>query len=301
MKTIVFPATSRVHLARQALLLDELKKYFEVDIFEPTTKREGNASIYSLLCAIEFNNFLTKKKYDLMLARGDRYEVLPLAIMAAYRGISIAHIEGGDLSSVIDNKVRHAITHLSDYHFCTNEESHARLIAMGINPNKVWNFGSLDVEFAMKVKDNQLRDKKYILVTYHPIAGEDKGELEEALKKYAEYDVIKIVSNNDYGASFGDESYAPEDFINLMRHAVCCVGNSSALLKEASILGVPVVNVGHRQDKRLKPRNVLDTECKKENIERAIDFQMTGDREKDLTYWQPDTSINIALKLRDLI
>jgi len=63
MKKLLFPATNRVHKARQKLLLEELKKYFEVDIFEPTTKNIGGMSVFSILLAIEFNNFLKGKDY----------------------------------------------------------------------------------------------------------------------------------------------------------------------------------------------------------------------------------------------
>ena len=188
MKRIVFIASNRVHLARQKLLLDELGKHFEVDIFEPQQK-EGGMSVSSILYAIEFNNFLSSKQYDYVLARGDRYEILPMVVVASYKGIPIIHIEGGDLSGAIDNKVRYAITHLSDYHFCTNEESHQRLIQNGISPNKVWNFGSLDVEFAKSVDtiDVNLQHfikEPYILVAYHEIPGEDSNELEKALKHF---------------------------------------------------------------------------------------------------------------------
>lgn len=301
MKKILFPATSRVHLARQQLLLEELKKYFEVDVFIPKTKNEGGMSVYSILLAIEFSNFLVDKKYDAVLIRGDRFELLGVAMVSSYRSIPIIHIEGGDLSGVIDNRIRFAITHLSEYHFCTNQESHARLIHAGIPIGKVWNFGSLDVEFAGKVKPKKIKDKPYIFVAYHPIRGENSKELDEALKFFSEYEIIGIRSNKDYGQTYGTESYGPEDYINLMRGAKVCVGNSSSFLKEASILKVGVVNIGSRQEKRLKPFNVLDVPCLKERIQRAIEYQIKNKYEKDLTYYQPNTSKKIAKKLKEII
>lgn len=300
MKKICFPALNRVHLARQSLLLDELREHFDVVTFE-TDKKKGSMATTSILYGVEFNNFLANNKCDYVLARGDRYEMLPIVMVAVYKGIPIIHIEGGDLSGVIDNKVRHAITHLSDYHFCTNEESHKRLINMGVSPNRVWNYGSLDVEFASKVTPKKLRDKPYILVAYHPILSENENELDEALKSFTEYDIIKIGSNADYGRGYGTEQFSPEDYINLMRYAAVCVGNSSSLLKEASILGASVVNIGTRQEKRLKPKNVLDVPCIAKNIEMGIKYQLENKYKPDLTYYQKNTSRKIVNQLKKIL
>lgn len=299
MKKIVFIATNRVHTSRQKILLKELERYFIVSIFQPK-EQKGSMSVNSILYAIEFNNYLKENDFDYVLARGDRFEVLPLAVMAVYRGIPVIHIEGGDLSGVIDNKVRHALTQLSDYHFVTNEDSHKRLITMGVSPNRVWNFGSLDVEFASKVKPQKLRNK-YILVTYHPIEGEDEKELDKALLDFKKFDIIKIGSNRDYGREYGEETFTPEDYINLMRYADVCVGNSSSLIKEASILEVPVVLIGERQKNRLLPNNIVKVTCETDKIEQAIKYQLNMKHIKDLTYYQKDTSKKIAVKLKEIL
>lgn len=299
-KKICFPVTNRVHLSRQQLLLEELGKYFNVEIFEPANRGIG-MSIDAIICGVQFHNYLQKIKPDAVLARGDRYEVLPLATAAIYNGIKTIHIEAGDLSGVVDNKVRHAITHLSDYHFPTNTEAHARLIKMGVPLDKVWNFGSLDTEYAMTVKPKRIIDEPYILVSYHPIEGENEKEVEQALGLISGYKIINIASNKDYGKSFGSEEYSPEDYINLIRFASCCVGNSSSFLKEASILGTPVVNIGSRQDKRLKPKNVIDVDCQAARIFSGIKFQLDNSVEPDNTYYQPGTSKNIAKILKQVL
>ena len=297
-RTICFPATFRGHLARQKLLLDELRKDFAIDIFEPRMSKEDGMSAYSIACAVEFDNYLQDKQYDCILIRGDRYEMLPLTMVAAYKEFKIVHIEGGDLSGAIDNKVRHAITQLSDYHFCTNEESHQRLIRNGVPTDRVWNFGSLDVEFAMSILKEKSTKSPYTFVAYHPIEGEDEEQMTEALK---DYNVVSVVSNSDYGRVYGEETYTPEEYINLMRNARCIVGNSSSLLKEASILGTPVVLVGDRQHKRLLPKNVLQVPCEKETIKRAIEFQSGRYFKPDTTYYQSNTSRKIATKLKEVL
>mgnify|MGYP001608998276 CR=1 FL=1 len=300
MKKICIPITAIPHLARQKLLIEELKKHFEVDLFQPKQINKS-MEISALFYATEFNNYLANKNYDAVIIRGDRYEMLGLAMVAAYKGLKIIHIEGGDLSGVIDNKVRHAITHLSDYHFCTNEESHRRLINMGVPINKVWNYGSLDVEFASKVKFRRLKKGPYLLVIYHPIENEDENEIEKTLINFKKYTIIKIGSNMDYGRKYGEEEYSPEDYINLMRGAKCCIGNSSSLLKEASVLKVSVVNIGDRQYKRLKPKNVLTVPCKSDRIKLGIDFQLKNKYNIDKIYYQKNTSKKIVKKLKGLL
>jgi len=299
-KKICFPVTFRGHEARQKLLLDELRNDFDVQIWKPTTS-PGAMSVFAIFCAIEFNNYLSQNQFDAVLIRGDRYELMGLAMVAAYKGLKIIHIEGGDLSSVIDNKVRHAITHLSDLHFCTNEESHRRLISMGLPTNRVWNFGSLDAEFAISVKPNRIIAEPYILVAYHGIPGEEENEVTKAVENFKDYKIVNIQGNKDYGKEFKGEEYAPEDYINLIRFASVCVGNSSSFLKEASVLGTLVVNVGARQDKRLKPANVLDVNCYENEITRAIYYQLGKVGAIDHTYFKSDTSIKIAEKLKEIL
>ena len=82
---------------------------------------------------------------------GDRFEQLAIAMAAAYLNITIAHIEGGDVTGSIDESVRHAITKLAHLHFVTNEDAQRRVLAMGEDPRYVFNTGSLDVELAAHV------------------------------------------------------------------------------------------------------------------------------------------------------
>ena len=300
MKKICFIASNRVHLARQQLLLKELEKHFKITIFQPQERKDGMASS-SILYSVEFNNFLINNEFDYILARGDRYEVLPMVMVASYKGIPVIHIEGGDLSGMIDNKVRYAITHLSDYHFVTNKESHTRLVNVGVPLDRIWNFGSLDVEFASKVEPKKLRNKNYILVAYHPTYNEDENELDKALQSFKKYDIIRIGSNRDAGREYGEDTFSPEDYINLMRGAKVLVGNSSSLLKEASILGVGVVLVGDRQNKRLMPKNIVQVPCEADKIKLAIKYQLGNKYDPDTIYFNEDTSIEIAQKLMEIL
>jgi len=285
MAKIVFPATNRVHQARQQLLFDELSKSFEVLI------ADGE----------DFGKDLDKIKPDLVLIRGDRYEQLPLATTALYKGYRIAHIEGGDLSGVVDNKVRHAITQLADIHFATNKESYARLISMGTDPDMTFNFGSLDVEYANEVNQREeiMPVNEYAVYCFHPFP-EENGE---AIKlKFLDIPVKLIKSNKDYGTQNDGEEYEAGEYIKILRDASILVGNSSSFLKEASIFGTPVVNVGTRQQNRLTPRNVMSVPHNQDAVKMAIDYQLKHGRYKpDMVYFQEGTSVKIANKLKELL
>jgi len=288
MAKIVFPCTNRVHLARQKLLIYELSKDFEVIV------STGE----------HFEDHLKAEKPDLVLIRGDRMELLPLATQAFYDDVPIAHIEGGDLSGVKDNRVRHAITQLADIHFATNKESYARLIRMGTDPEMTFDYGSLDVEYAKSIGPTILNGKRIYsssaLVCFHPFPEENGYVIKDEFFRGSQ--LIYIRSNSDYGLQNHGEEYNPENYIRKLADARLLVGNSSSFLKEASIFGTPVVNVGTRQQNRLIPRNVMSVPHNQDAVKMAIDYQLKHGRYRpDMVYYKPDTSKNISKKLCEIL
>jgi len=65
-----------------------------------------------------------------------------------------------------------------------------------------------------------------------------------------------------------------EKFIRLMALAGCMVGNSSSPVREGAIIGIPTVNIGTRQQGRLRGDNVIDVDYNKEEILQAIKKQL---------------------------
>lgn len=295
MKKILFPATNRVHLARQGILIDELKKHFEVHVEGYQNKHLDILNTVAD-CANHFRHLLKENDFDLILVRGDRFEVLPIAMLAAYRKIPIAHIEGGDLSGAIDNKVRYAITSLADIHFSTNKESFSRLIRMGTDPDWTFNFGSLDVEYAKSIPVGERED--YIVICFHPMPGENPILVEEIVRQVYTGKVVVIKSNGDNGKPYGSEEFSPDEYIKLIAEARCLIGNSSSFLKEASIFGTPVVNVGTRQSNRLKAESVIDVSCTDLEIRKALEIQLDRTYEPSELYYKPDTSERICEKIQ---
>ena len=364
-RTVCFPIMNRVHYARQIYLLNLLQRHPHIDLqlvvggtailekyerFFPAMTKAGfqvHDALYNVieggnhitmaktagLTALEFANSLHKLNPDIVLIRGDRFEQLAIAMVAAYLNKTIAHIEGGDVTGTIDESVRHAITKLSHIHFVTNEAARARVIQMGENPAMVFDVGSPDVEFAALNKkkfDASAINRSgtgyaidfaqpFIVVMYHPVTTEtDNRKHMETLLEVIDSLTMQTVwfwPNADAGTNEMAKAIRvyrelgklknnkirfvtdimPEDFLALLHKSSCLVGNSSAGIKESSYLGVPVVNIGTRQCGRLRGPNVRDAGYGRKEITDAIYAQLAhGVYKSSDIYFKPNTSKRIV-------
>ncbi len=290
------------------------------------------------LAVLEFTNTLCRLNPEMVVVIGDRFEVLAAAISAAYLNKLVIHIEGGDVSGTIDESVRHAVSKLSHIHFATNEQSKKRLLRMGENPAYVHNVGSLDIEFLNHVpilSDLSFVNKAgvgakidvsnpFIIVMQHPVTtGEDNlRNIQETLEAVRELGMQAVWFWPNIDAGVDSISHAirvfrehhsdykirfithlpPPEFINLLKRSSCLVGNSSAGIKECSYLGVPVVNIGPRQQNRLAAENVLnvDYNCQliKEGIKRQLEH---GSYASSDIYFKSDTSKSVIKILKNTI
>jgi len=235
---------------------------------------------------LEFSTIFENLKPDIVVIRGDRFEILAPAIAAAYMNIPLAHIEGGDVTGTIDESVRHSVSKLAHIHFPTNNLSAERLIKMGEDPKNVHMAGSLNNEFLTNCDLSFPSDlfekyggvgekldlvKGYILVMQHPVTTEyGKGleQIKETLKAIHELKLPTIMlwpnvdagtdhiskgirlyreQNKDTGFLHIFRNLHPEDFARVLKHCNCFIGNSSAGIIESSFLGTPSVNIGSRQ------------------------------------------------------
>ncbi|MBI2055589.1 MAG: UDP-N-acetylglucosamine 2-epimerase (hydrolyzing) [Candidatus Sungbacteria bacterium] len=287
------------------------------------------------LAVLELTNTFQKLDPDIVLIRGDRFEQLAAAMTAAYLDKTVAHIEGGDLTGTIDESVRHAITKLAHIHFVTNDHAYRRVLQMGENPAYVFNVGSPDIEFAAHVERrinaevlNRIGvggvidfSKPYILVIQHPVTSErdNLGNILETLQAVSSLGMqtLWFWPNPDAGTDeisggirrFREKTMIPQirfvididpwDFIALLRHARCLVGNSSAGMKEAGFFGVPVVNIGTRQHGRLRAENILDVGYDAAAIKGAVETQIShGPYAPSQALYKPETSKRIRKVLK---
>ncbi len=109
------------------------------------------------LTIIEISSFYEYHKPDLVLTIADRFETISTSIAASYQNLPLAHIQGGEVTGNIDEKVRHANTKLADYHFVSNDKAFQRVIRLGENPKYVFNTGCPSLDIAKKVKSKKLK------------------------------------------------------------------------------------------------------------------------------------------------
>jgi len=361
-RRICFPMTSRAYYGRSQLLLRKLHQHPAVELelmlggsilLDKYSRhvaddiREGgftiSASLFNVieggnhvamaktacLTALEATNSLYTADPDVVVICGDRFEQLAIAMAAAYLNKTIAHIEGGDLTGSIDESVRHAITKLAHIHFVTNDDARRRVLAMGENPNYVFNTGSLDVERAAcvdaDITTEQLSGygvghdvdvtKPFLTVIQHPVTTEtsNRQHLETTFRALAalEMPIVWFWPNPDAGTGEMAETLrhfrehheaatermrfitnVPADqFIALLKRTACVVGNSSAGIKECSFLGTPVVDVGGRQQGRLSAENVLRSGYDTNELRTAVKQQLAHGRyAPSHIYFKPNAS-----------
>lgn len=269
---------------------------------------------------LELSTVFDNIKPDVVVTIADRFETIATAICASFMNIPLAHIQGGEVTGNIDEKVRHAITKLSDYHFVSSENSRERIIKMGENPEFVFNTGCPSIDLAAEILEQPELDfdpykkyggvgnspgltKGYLVVLQHPVTTEyekSRDHILETLFAVNKFDlpVFWFWPNVDAGSDgtskgirYFREMYKPKnihffknfesiDFLKLIYNSKCLIGNSSVGIREASFLGVPVVNIGSRQKNRERGVNVIDTDYYKNDIIEAINFWLNNGKPK---------------------
>ena len=251
----------------------------------------------------KFAESFDKNRPDLLLVLGDRYEIFAAGTAAAVLGIPVAHISGGDVTlGAADEFFRHSLTKMSAIHFPSCDEYKNRVIAMGEEPQRVFNVGGLGDENVRNLKlrtkqelekvINFSLDKPYFLVTYHPeTAGDldissDIKNLFNAIEHFANYKIIFTLANADAGGTFINEmindftsahdntiafaSMGLLNYLSAMRDCAGVIGNSSSGIAEAPTFGVPTVNIGARQKGRVRCASIIDCDTSLEEIEKAM-------------------------------
>ncbi len=244
-----------------------------------------------------------KHKPDMLLILGDRYELLPICNAALIFSIPIAHISGGEITEgLIDDVVRHSVTKMSHLHFPGCEIYRNRIIQMGEEPDRVFNYGDVGIENIKKMEYlskeqleeelNILLNKPYACVTFHPVTlekGSAKTQILELLNALEYFDDMLFIitkANADLeGESINEtidnfvekskncvafSSLGIKKYLSLLRGAELVIGNSSSGIVEAPSFKIPTVNIGNRQKGRLKAESIIDCLPKKDDIVEAI-------------------------------
>ncbi|NBL64839.1 UDP-N-acetylglucosamine 2-epimerase (hydrolyzing) [Flavobacterium sp. NST-5] len=247
---------------------------------------------------LELSTVFDNIKPDIVVTVADRFETMATAISASYMNIPLAHIQGGEVTGNIDEKVRHAITKLADYHFVASAGAKERVIKLGEAENVVYNTGCPSIDIAKAISQfTELQfdpyekyggvgakpdlSSGYLVVMQHPVTTEyqnSRKHIEQTLAAVHQLNIptLWFWPNVDAGAdgtSAGIRSFREnnasenihffknmegDDFLNLLQNSLLLIGNSSVGIRECAYLGVPVVNIGTRQNMRERGDNVTD-------------------------------------------
>lgn len=259
---------------------------------------------------VKFTELFVSEMYNGVILLGDRYEIMSVAIAAGNTHTPIFHINGGDTTEgAVDEWIRHSITKMSYLHFTSNEESRRRVIQLGENPSRVFNFGSTSVDnmiaYANMDKAEALDNVglplcSYALCTYHPVTMENEqvdekiAEFLKALSAFPELQFIVTKSNADRGGArinvLLDQVDMPNvhvftslgvrRYLSLMKYAEFVLGNSSSGIIEAPSLKVSTVNIGDRQKGRLQVASVVNCGTSAAEIEAGIHEAMSEEHRK---------------------
>ncbi|GAA4076098.1 UDP-N-acetylglucosamine 2-epimerase [Flavobacterium cheonanense] len=236
---------------------------------------------------------------DMILVHGDRVETLAGAIVGSLNNILVAHIEGGELSGTVDELIRHSVSKLSHIHFVSNEEAAKRLVQMGEMKSSIYTIGSpdIDIMFSNDLPTIEVAKEYYQIpfdqfgiVMFHPVTTEAND-----MKHYAQnfvaalqndsHNYVVIYPNNDLGSQFIIDEYSNlkehsrfrifpslrfEYFLTLLKNSQFIIGNSSAGIREAPYYGIPIINIGTRQQNRAVHADIINVDYSEVSILKAL-------------------------------
>ena len=290
------------------------------------------------LAIISFAEYFEETKPDALMVLGDRYETLAVCCAAMNMRIPIIHLYGGETTEgAVDEAIRHSVTKMSWLHFTSTEAYAKRVIQLGEEPSRVFCVGAMGVENALGIpllskeeleqSINFSLDKKYAVLTFHPVTLEDGSakqqfeELLDAISKRGDLKYIITKANADADGRIINrmtDDYVRENknavafdslgvvrYLSALKHAAFVIGNSSSGILEAPAFHIPTVNIGDRQRGRLCADSVISCAPVSEDIVAAMDkalskeFSMLAANAVN-PYGNGGTSDKIVAVLRDV-
>ncbi len=245
---------------------------------------------------IELTKIIERLNPDIILSGFDIGSNLAVAIVGAHMNKIVAHLEGGEVTGTIDESIRHATTKFAQIHFTTNKIAKKRLIKMGENQKFIFTVGNPSLDSIKNIKkipiielekEFELNLKKpFVIVLQHTVtteAKEGKKNILQTLQAISELGIQAIIihGNADFGSKQIRDTIRKSKmrdittlsfskYINLLYHASALVGNSSSGKMEAPYLHTPTINIGTRQEGRVKAKSVIDVDYDKTEIKKAL-------------------------------
>lgn len=253
---------------------------------------------------VGFADAFSRLKPDAVIVLGDRFEILSAVSAAMIACIPIIHLHGGEITEgAFDDPIRHAITKMSHLHFTASEPYRQRVIQMGEAPDRVWNVGGFGIDNVKRLKRMELGEleaslgfslgERSLLVTFHPETATGVSPKVQMLELLAaleqtEAQLLFTMPNADTDSrilfsmveDFVREhpmracaftSLGQHRYLSAVAHTDGVVGNSSSGLIEVPALGKGTINIGSRQNGRLRASSIIDCDASKASISKALD------------------------------
>lgn len=318
--------TGKYGNTQEEILHDGNKIYRKIPILEKeNTSRDISFTVANAIRG--FAVYFAEEKPDLLIVLGDRTEMLGVCCAAMNERIPIAHLHGGELTEgAVDDCVRHAITKMSYLHFPAAEEYRRRIIQMGESPDRVFSVGALGVENILRVPLLSCEEmctqtgiplnRKYVVVTFHPVTLEDGTQAEQtealirAMQQEKQYFYLITKANADAGGEEVNQmferlaeqqenvklvaSLGMVRYLSAVKYSAFVLGNSSSGIIEAPALGVPTVNIGDRQRGRLMAETVINCKADTSNIIAAMKKAENTRHQVSALYGEGNTSERIV-------
>jgi UDP-hydrolysing UDP-N-acetyl-D-glucosamine 2-epimerase len=246
----------------------------------------GNSALSTGLLTMQLAGTFERLRPDVVVTIADRHETLATAIAASYQNIPLCHIQGGEVTGSIDDKVRDAVTQLADIHCVSTVRAGYRVQSLTRSANEAstldylhregewWNVhvtGCPSIDLAAEALRLGPSKKSGVIVLQHSVTDEvdQAGAQMRATIEAVGTDALYFWPGEDAGGSAMSKelrlagihpvrNMPPLEFLRLLLGCEVLVGNSSVGIRECSFLGVPVVNIGTRQQRRERGANVVD-------------------------------------------
>jgi GDP/UDP-N,N'-diacetylbacillosamine 2-epimerase (hydrolysing) len=288
---------------------------------------------------IGFSDAYAELKPDIVVILGDRFEIFSAAAAATIARVPVAHLHGGETTKgAFDEAMRHSITKMSHFHFTANEEYKERVIQLGENPARVFNFGGLGIDNIKKLKlmsrvefedsINLKLSPRNLMINFHPVTLEHataKKQFQSILdaldelhdtrfiftKPNADTDgriIINLIdqyvtANREKAIAF--TSLGQLRYLSALQFMDGVIGNSSSGLCEAPTFKIGTINIGDRQQGRIKSDSVIDCQPTRDSISKAIKKLFSKDFQDELKkvknpYGEGGASEKIKKILKDI-
>ncbi len=298
-----------MHLSPEfGLTYKEIEKDFKIDKkIEMLLSSDTSVGVSKSmgLAQISFAEAYDELKPDILVVLGDRYEIFSAVSTAMIARVPIAHLSGGELTlGAIDDAIRHAITKMSHLHFVTTEVYRRRVVQLGEDSDRVFNFGEAGLDNIYQLdllsKDDFKKsikwklNKKNILFTYHPTTLDSVEAIKKDIINILEYlimlkdtNIILTKANSDSGGRVINsllEKYSMKyknmrlfsslgqlRYLSALQYVDAVVGNTSSGLIEAPSFKIGTINIGDRQKGRIAGESVINCSANAENLSCAFD------------------------------